>query len=141
MDIDKQIRKDASNILLRVILFILYYIALILLGVVLIAAAGLFTYFTKDIALTIVGALGRLGALVFVPYAAIWLFCIRMGWYLIKPLFVFPKNKDPNRVEVKQNECKELFTLIKEVAVETGNKMPKHVYLVNDNAKVYQKII
>ena len=36
---------------------------------------------------------------------------------------------DHMKVEVKREECPELFSMIAEVANSTGNKMPKHVYL------------
>ena len=138
MEFDKQIRKDASGILLRVILFIIYYITLIILGIGLFVLAGYATYLTKDFAFAVLNTLGRFGGIILIPYIALWFFCFRMGWYLIKPLFVFPKNTDPNRVEINSNECKDLYALIKDVAEKTGNKMPKRIYLSADvNAYVF----
>lgn len=61
MEFDKQIRKDASGILLRVILFIIYYITLIILGIGLFVLAGYATYLTKDFAFAVLNTLGRFG--------------------------------------------------------------------------------
>ena len=83
MEFDKQIRKDASGILLRVILFIIYYITLIILGIGLFVLAGYATYLTKDFAFAVLNTLGRFGGIILIPYIAIWFFCFRMGWYLI----------------------------------------------------------
>lgn len=138
MEINNQIRKDVLGILFRVIFFIIYYVTLIVLGIGLFVLAGYATYLTKDFVFAILDTLGRFGVIIFLPYIAIWFFCFRMGWYLIRPLFVFPKNTDPSRVEIKSNECEDLYALIKDVAEKTGNKMPKHIYLSADvNAYVF----
>lgn len=136
--IENSIRKEASSVLWRVVLFIVYYVALVLLGI------GLF-YAAFKVSVLLVVLLSKFDHINFrvafwmmVIWLAIWWFCIQIAWYLIKPLFTFHSSTDESRYEVKEKDCPDLFALIRDVAKATGNKMPKHVYLTTDvNACVF----
>ena len=50
--------------------------------------------------------------------------------FLVKPLFSFTRSHEAdNSVEVRREDCPELFAVIDDIVQHTGNKMPKHVYL------------
>ena len=137
-DIENSIRKEATTVLFRVVLFLIYYIALILLGIGLFAGAFWVTWQL----LTHMSIFERInvravvwGGLVFF---AMWWFCIQFAWYLVKPLFSVNKVKDDGLREVSEKECPKLFAIIEEISKQTGNKMPKHVYLKPEqNASVF----
>lgn len=133
-ELDVKIKKEATSVLTRVVLFLVYYIALILIGIGLFVAAFGVTYFLVS-AMT---AIRRFNVYLLVLLVAMWWFCIQIAWYLVKPLFKIHKSTDEDRVEVKRGDCPKLFDLIESVASATGNKMPKHVYLTADvNACVF----
>jgi len=135
--IENEIRKEASSVLGSVILFIAYYFMLIMLGMGLFVGAfwvtwRLFLFMTEAESVDI-----RLLALGIIACLAMWWFCIQIGWYLIKPLFKTGNILNNSLREVVRDECPELFKMIEDVANNTGNKMPKHVYLSADlNASV-----
>lgn len=127
--IENHIRKEASTVLGRVILFLAYYILLILVGV------GLF-FCAFWISWMLLGLLSELESINIrilfwggVAWLAMWWFCIQIAWYLVKPLFTVHRASNENRLEVERDDCPELFSAIEEIAKKTGNKMPKHVYL------------
>lgn len=136
--ISKNIKKEGTIVLTRVILFLVYYVALIAIGFLLLVGAALVTFSIPtflegldriNIRLLIIGTL----ALV-----AMWWFCIQIGFYLIKPLFISPKVSNDDRLEIIENDCPKLFSMIQDVAHATGNRMPKHVYLSSEvNACVF----
>ena len=136
--IESKIRKEAATVLWRVILFIVYYVGLILVGIGLFFAAFGVTWLLIQMLGEFSHINGRIAIWIFIAWLAMWWFCIQIAWYLIKPLFTFHSSSDENRVEVKREECPELFSMIAEVANSTGNKMPKHVYLTAEvNACVF----
>lgn len=136
--IESNIRKEAATVLWRVVLFIVYYVALIALGIGLFVAAFGVTWFLLQMLDEVSHINGRIAIWIFLAWLAMWWFCIQIAWYLIKPLFTFHSSTDENRVEVKRADCPELFALIEDVAKSTGNKMPKHVYLTAEvNAYVF----
>ena len=60
------------------------------------------------------------------------------GFYLIKPVFSFTRNRDPRRLEVRRSDCPALFALIDALAARTGCRRPKRVFLSFDvNACVF----
>ena len=134
--IEKDIKSAVVGVLLRIICFIAYYIILIMFGIVIILGAVLLSYFLIFYGLPIMpgkGIILILGAVI-----GLGLLSIMLGLYLVKPLFAFKKNKNDARVEIFENECPELFAMIRDVAKKTGCKMPKHVYLTPDvNACVF----
>ena len=136
-NIDQKIKKEASEVLGRIALFLAYYIGLIILGIGLFFIAGWITIH----ALSIPNPYDySVRAIIFgvIALIAMWWFCIELGLYLIRPLLVSPDTIDRIMPEVSEEECPGLFSLIKEVADATGNKMPKHVYLSSEvNAAVY----
>lgn len=140
-NIDQEIKKEASVVMGRIALFLAYYIGLILLGIGLFFIAGWVTLQALNLSnpwsysarAVIVGIIALL---------AMWWFCIEVGLYLIRPLLVSPDTTEKVMPEVSEEECPELFSLIKEVADATANRMPKHVYLSSEvNAAVsYDKV-
>lgn len=127
-NVENKIKKEATGVLIRVILFLVYYFSLILLGIGLFVGAALVTVnFPYSI---IEHASVRLWIFLMVSFVAMWFFCIQMGLYLIRPIFGIDRDSaDIIRPEITKEECPELFSIIGDIALATGNKMPKHVYL------------
>lgn len=124
-EIENKIRNEASTVLWYVILFIIYYIALILAGIGLLAAAFGFS-------LLLFKSIGGVWT------AVILWFSLQIAWYLIKPLFAVHKSSKENNQEIHREDCPELLSIIEDIANKTGNKMPKHIYLSAElNARVF----
>ena len=103
-DFDKIIRKDATTVLLMVVLFIVYYFVLIAIGIALFAGAIWVTFRIPNIILGALGASGFYGVVVVIlAFAAMWWFCIQIGWFLIKPLFLVQKSSREGLLEIKTN--------------------------------------
>lgn len=116
----------------RIFCFLVYYVALMLLGVAIIVGAFYLTYW--------LAVLGMVFGIFFTILSIIglWAFAIMFAIYLVKPLFSFSKNENASRVEVDESDCPELFAMIREVAESTQCPMPKHVFLTPDvNACVF----
>lgn len=136
--IDYNIRKEAVVVLWRVSLFIVYYIALIALGIGLFFGVIWVTVFLLHLIASVNRISVRVLTLIIILLLAMWWFCIQFAWYLVKPLFTFHSSSNKGRMEIKKGDCPELFAMIAEVAKATGNRMPKHVYLTADaNACVF----
>ena len=137
-DVTQKIQNEAKGVLLRVALFILYYIFLLFLGIGLFIVA---LWITLKIPSLLEGldTIDMRGVIIgILAFLAMWWFCIQIGWYLAKPLFIFPKVSNENRFEITQSDCPELFAMIEDTAKASGNKMPKHVYLSPEvNASVF----
>lgn len=127
--LDEKIKKEASSVLFRVLLFLAYYIGLILLGIGLFAAVISVSWFLIDSLDSLRHIGGRGMVILFVLWLAMWWFCIQIAWYLVKPLFKIHKSSDEDRIEVTREDCPKLFDIIESIAKSTGNQMPKHVYL------------
>lgn len=127
--ISNKIKKEGTVVLIRVILFLIYYVALMVIGFLLLVGAALVTISMPDFLGGLEMINVRLLIVGVIALAAMWWFCIQVGFYLIKPLFFSPKTSNENRFEIDENDCPCLFSMIKNVAHATGNKMPKHVYL------------
>ncbi len=137
-DINKHIKKEARAVQRRVVGFLIYYFFLIFLGIALLAGVVFGTIKVLPLLLALLCIrfqLFILGAgIVFV----VWIFVIRVGLFLIRPLFLSPKRDDSHRIEITSDEVPALFDIIADIAKETGNKMPKHVFLVAEvNACVF----
>lgn len=134
-----EIRKETTKVLTRVVIFLCYYIALILVGIVLFAGAAILTYLILDFMSFQTSLSIRMVLACMVILVAMWVFCYQIGGYLIKPLSTLSSNEDESRrVEITEKDCPLLFMMIKDVADATGNRMPKHVYLSPDvNAYVF----
>lgn len=134
----RNIKKEGALVLIRVILFLAYYVALIAIGIFLLVGAAMVT-------LSISGFLVELRMIIWplivgtmIALAAMWWFCIQIGFYLIKPLFISPKTSNDNLLEITETDSPKLFSMIRDVAHATGNQMPKHIYLSPEvNASVF----
>lgn len=134
---NRSINLLSANVLLRIVIFLVYYIALIVLGILILYGTFLLSaWIIPFIPLHISSV--RATIVLVIILAGLWSLAGMLGFYLIKPLFSFQKNENKNRVEVTQKECPELFAIIKELAQQTGCKFPKHIYLSSDvNACVF----
>lgn len=134
----QEIKRAVVGELLRIILFVIYYIFHIALGFGLFVGA----YFVCKYSLLAVASDDAvLGVLLFfglIVNIAVWILAVMVGVYLIKPLFKFSKSCNPKRVEVTERECPKLFTMIRSVATATRCPIPNYVYLSPDvNACVF----
>ena len=140
--VSSNIKREGMVVLTRVILFLVYYVALIIIGFLLLVGAGWVTLSIPDhlSGLEHISVRSLIGGVILL--LAMWWFCIQIGFYLIKPLFIFPKSSNDNRLEINESSCPGLFSMIRDVARATGNKMPKHVYLSPEvNACVFYNSI
>jgi len=125
------------SVIWRIALFLVYYIGLILLGLITIYVV--FTITTSHYEFLFTFGSSRITALVLLAWAGVCCFALMLALYLIKPLFSFPRsNIADNAVEVEEDDCPELFAAIKDIVSGVGTKMPKHVYLTHEvNACVF----
>ena len=128
-NVSKAIRKEGTIVLTRVMLFLFYYVMLIVIGFLLLASAAFVTYSVPGFLETLDRINLRILIAGAIALGAMWWFCIQIGFYLMKPLFISSNISDDNRLEITESDCPGLFSLIREVSQATGNKMPKHVYL------------
>ena len=130
------IKGAVVNETLRVVLFLVYYLALICLGVVILVAAFYAAKFLGEQVLPNAKGRGAVGVIVVI--AGVLSLAGVFGIYLIKPLFSFTKSTNKERVEVSEDDCPKLFGLIRSLSERTGFRMPRHVYLTTDvNACVF----
>ena len=136
-NINQKIKEEATSVLTRVLLFLLYYVGLIVLGICLFVVAGWITIQIPGILSDLEYINIRLLIFAFLAFLAMWYFCIEIGLYLIRPLLGVSEPTVYNGKEVSSDECPELFSLIDDVASKTGNPMPSHVYITSEvNASV-----
>ena len=130
------IKGAVVNETLRVVLFLVYYLALICLGVVILVAAFYAAKFLGEQVLPNAKGRGAVGVIVVI--AGLLSLAGVFGIYLIKPLFSFTKSTNKERVEVSEDDGPKLFGLIRSLSERTGFRMPRHVYLTTDvNACVF----
>lgn len=138
MNTQTTISRAVIGELFRIFLFIVYYLIHIALGVGLFIGAFFFNKFSFWAVTSADSFNVRALILVIILNIAVWIIAGLVGFYLIKPLFKFTKSKKPQRLEVTEKECPQLFQMIRETAKATNCKMPKHVYLSPDvNACVF----
>ncbi len=125
--------------LLRIIVFVIYYIALIAFGVAIILGLSWLGYYLITIASDLLFKINPyIIYLIVFAIIGLALLSIMLGIYLIKPLFAFKRKKNNNRIEIVEKECPLLFAMLRDVADRTGCKMPKHIYISPDvNACVF----
>ena len=136
-DAPRRIRRAAAAEILRLALFLAYYLALIALGVAILAGT---VVALRLLFLEVVPRVRSGRALVALVVAAAGLaaLALMLGFYLVKPLFSFTRDRDPRRVEVRRGDCPALFALIDALAARTGCPRPKRVFLTADvNAGVF----
>ncbi|MBQ9431175.1 MAG: M48 family metalloprotease [Kiritimatiellae bacterium] len=123
--------------ILRLALFLVYYISLICLGAAIIVGA---LFAAKFIVFEGLEHVRDVRSALFMIVVAIGLLSLAavFGVYLVKPLFSFTKNRNEERLEVCRADCPVLFDLVERLSKETGFRMPRHVYLTTDvNAGVF----
>ena len=120
---------SATRVIIRILVFMLYYLFLIGIGVATIYAIVMLTI-RFLIPTLLVMPKGYISLLIIVGWAGLCCFGLMFALFLIKPLFSFQKsNAADNTVEVEKSDCPKLFEAIEDIVRNTGNKMPKHVYL------------
>lgn len=137
METKINIRTESAKVLARIAAFLVYYLLLIVLGGLIFIAAFFFTKYMVIYVFPEIGS-ARLLILLLLAILGVWALAGMFGLYLIKPLFSFTKNQKPERVEITQEDCPELFSMIYELADSVKCQRPKHVYLTTDvNACVF----
>ena len=137
LSLENSIKKEATNVLGRIFLFLVYYIGLIVLGVLLLWGTWELTAWVVTTAIPSINNL-RVLILVVLILAGVWSLALMLGLYLVKPLFSFSNSENIDRVEIKEEDAPELFAMIRDVAQKTECPFPKHVYLnTNVNACVF----
>lgn len=127
-----------TDLMMRIVLFVLYYILLIIIGIALFFGAFYVSKLTWWAVTSFYLGHPYVYVLVVVANIAVWLLAAMTGIYLIKPLFMFSSNTKPERIEVNEQNCPELLKMIRETAAATRCKIPKHVYLTHEaNACVF----
>ncbi len=142
--LNENIQKEARTTLKYIVLFVIYYFFLILAGIALfglatwitmsfVEIASLFSFISNEVVRIIAFILFEIAIF------AMWPICILIAWHIVKPLLQIHRTQKEGYLEVKPEDAPELFALINEVAKETHNKMPKHVYLTANevNAGVF----
>lgn len=129
MEQSEFIKKSRRNVMMRISVFLLYYILLLVftfvLVLLLLGASAFFLF-------NILSFLNRLGIVVAIFLGSSWIFVIKNGFRLLRSPFIVTKYDREDHIEVTESECPELFKNIREVAAFTGCEMPKHVYLSPD---------
>ena len=131
------IKSSVWSVLWRIAIFITYYLLLIAIGLLIIAAVILFVI---NYAFPIISSLkGTLFWLAIIAFIGLCCLAVMFAVFLIKPLVSFTESTESdNTVEVEREDCPKLFDVISEIVKQTGTKMPKHVYLSPDvNACVF----
>lgn len=132
-NLDQKIRQEATSVLARIILFLVYYYGLIIVGIGLFVVAGWATWNILNLFFGLGVFDIRLVIFVGLAIAAMWLFCFQIGLYLTRPIFgIETKSDDFVKPEITREVCPDLFAIIEEIANATGNKLPKHVYLASE---------
>lgn len=138
MEYSSTLRASAFRVFLSIIVFLLFYCALIVIGVGLFVGAFLGSEWIFDEGWTL--AKGHLKATIFLGVAlvAMWAAAFMLGFYLVKPLFGFKKEESYRGEEVTRQAAPELFAVIDELVAQVGCRRPRHVYLTTDvNACVF----
>ena len=131
------IKTSVWSVLWRIVIFMAYYLLLIVIGLLIIAAVIMFVI---GYAIPIVSALrGTAFWLAIIAFVGLCCLAVMFAAFMIKPLFSFTESTESdNTVEVEEEDCPELFEVISEIVKQTETKMPKHVYLSSDvNACVF----
>ena len=136
-DSSRLIRRAATLEILRIALFLVYYLALIALGAAILFGTVYAIQFLFCHVLPRIRSVRVIVAL-FVAAAGLGALALMFGFYLVKPVFSFTRNRDPRRLEVHRTDCPALFALIDSLAARTGCRRPKRVFLSYDtNACVF----
>lgn len=134
-----ELNRQVAIVMLKIMAFFFVYLILLTYGGIFVFAAYyIFTHFFQD---SIVDAYEQFEPLRLVFLSVLCVipcgFLLLYGLYPLK--FIFRKGTKKNKSkETNREECPKLYELVKEVSTETGNKMPKHIYLSQEvNAAVF----
>ena len=123
-DVSRLIRRAAAIEILRIALFLVYYLLLIALGAAILCGTVIAVRFLLIAVLPRVRYIRAAIALV-VAAAGFGALALMFGFYLVKPVFSFTRDRDPRRLEVRRSDCPALFALIDALAGPDGVPPPK----------------
>lgn len=147
-DFSKKIKKDVWRILLKMFAFLIMYLPLVLLGVFLIVISSYITYYLISETIEKSGSSNmaslsdssHIGIVLLIALICLtWLIPVTYSKYIFRPLFsIFKKHKSYRGMEIRPKDAPKLFELIYQIAKDTGNRIPKHVYVSSSsNACVF----
>ena len=117
------------NVLLRLGIFFIGYIFSIVLGIFLIYIGFQITNLCLN---------HHIEIFMIISLICMWIFIITYTIFIIKPIFQFSSNQNPNSVKIDRDDAPQLFSLLEETTNESGIKMPKKVFVSTDvNACVF----
>lgn len=126
---NENIKASRRNVMMRISVFLLYYILLLIFTFILfLLALGV----TVAVILNISAFLNRLGLIIVAVLFSCWTFVIKVGYGLLKSPFIVTRYERTDHMEVTEKNYPQLFKIIREVASFTGCEMPKHVFLCSD---------
>lgn len=126
---EKTVYKTGINTLLRIGVFAIVYLLILTFTIFVIWVGLKLTYAILTHVISI--------KLVFFIFG-VWIILGGFLFALIKSLFIFSRSEDPLKLEIKNNDAPGLFSLISEVANESGEAMPQKVYVSPEaNASVF----
>lgn len=127
----KDILKLSSNVLLRTGVFYTVYLLILLLSLFLI-------WLGVEITIAVVTHIFSIKILIAIVIG--WFMLIGFLLSVILSLFGRKKVENKYQIQISEEEAPELFSLIKETAEKTGEKMPEKVFITPEmNASVFYK--
>ncbi len=129
------LRAATINILLRIALFIMYYVLLIAIGITVFYAAF---QISCEMYYALLPAVQRHLKLIFIggfAFIGLWAFAGTLAFYLVKPLFNFG-GANGCRMEITEQDSPLLFACIRSLTEKINVPLPKHVY-VNSEVNAY----
>ena len=129
MEKSSNINKLRRDVLMRISVFLLYYIMMLVLTFILlllVIGATILVIFNIEI------FLNRIGLVLIALLVASWSFVVKIGFGLLRSPFIVTKYERDDHIEITEKDCPYLFKIIRDVAAFTECEMPKHVFLSSD---------
>ena len=123
------INRSRWDVMMRICVFLLYYILMLASTFILLLLAifvTIFVFYNFEL------FLNRIGLILLALLVAIWSFVIKVGFGLLRSPFIVSKYERYDHIEIEEKDCPQLFKIIREVAEATTSEMPKHVFLSSD---------
>ena len=135
------IRALGKTVLYRIALFVLVYLSLVALGLILLYIGYEWaTFWGIDMLQRAFDGTnsGFVMLILLGAYLGVIALCLMFGLFLVKFIFTQLNVEEEGRIQVKENDCPQLFELIRHVAKATKCPMPHKVFLSTEiNACVY----
>ncbi len=139
--IEERIKKESESLFRQIVLLGICYISLtvLFLGLLVVSVWGCgFLAFLPLYLFPADDTVGETKVIVsLIGYALLIILCcmpfiwclFQIARHFILSLFIPAYTKDKNLLEVTKEDCPDFFVLISDIARQTGNEMPEHVYL------------